>query len=160
MPQQHSKPELPATQKITLPRHHILILDDSRSAVYVLGKLLEAMGQDVKTIDDPLAALEIVQTEHPDIMISDIAMPGMNGYELAHRIRQGLGLQDIVLVALTGYGQDSDKERAVEAGFDYHLTKPVSIDALQTLLASLPLPRAIASPACAIDGEAVGRDDR
>ena len=65
-------------------------------------------------------------------------MPNMDGYELARRLRKEPGLEGLRLVALTGYGQDSDKQRAKEAGFDYHLVKPVSLEALQDLLTSLP----------------------
>ena len=67
-------------------------------------------------------------------------MPNMDGYELAHRLRQLPGMEGVVLVALTGYGQDADRKHARESGFDYHLVKPVSLDALQALLASLPAP--------------------
>ena len=96
------------------------------------------MGQKVRTVADAVTALESVRREPPDLVISDIAMPNMDGYELARRLRTELGLEALILVALTGYGQDSDKQRSKEAGFNYHLTKPVSLDALHDLLASLP----------------------
>ena len=121
-------------------RRRILIVDDTRAAGYVLGKLLETMGQQVRTATDAAAALEIVRRERPDLVISDIGMPDMDGYELARRLRKEPGLERLLLVALTGYGQDSDKERAKQSGFDYHLVKPVSLEALQGLLASLPAP--------------------
>jgi PAS domain S-box-containing protein len=119
-------------------RRRILIVDDARAAGYVLGKLLERMGQEVRTATDAAAALESVRAERPDLVISDIAMPKIDGYELAQRLRNEPDLEGLLLVALTGYGQDSDKQRAKEAGFDYHLVKPVSLEALEDLLASLP----------------------
>ena len=119
-------------------RHRILVVDDTRAAGYVLGKLLETMGQQMHTVTDAAAALDRVRRERPDLVISDIGMPNMDGYELARRLRNEPGMEGVLLVALTGYGQDSDKQRAKEAGFDYHLVKPVSLEALQDLLASLP----------------------
>ncbi len=82
--------------------------------------------------------MEIVQHERPDVVISDIAMPNMDGYELAARLRQMPAMEGVVLVALTGYGQDTDRRRARESGFDFHLVKPASLETLQELLASLP----------------------
>lgn len=124
--------------RMYVSRRRILIVDDTRAAGYVLGKLLETMGQQVRTATDAAAALESVRRERPDLVISDIGMPNMDGYELARCLRKEPGLERLLLVALTGYGQDSDKERAKQAGFDYHLVKPVSLEALQGLLASLP----------------------
>ena len=66
-------------------------------------------------------------------------MPNMDGYELAQRLRQLPPMENVVLVALTGYGQDNDRRRALESGFDYHLVKPASVESLQELLASLPI---------------------
>ena len=76
--------------------------------------------------------------DRPDVVFSDIGMPGMDGYELARQLRKEPGLASVVLVALTGYGQDHDRQRAKEAGFDFHLVKPVSFESLYDLLASLP----------------------
>jgi CheY-like chemotaxis protein len=87
-------------------------------------------------------ALEQVQVERPEVVISDIAMPRMDGYELAARLSSELGPDGVVLVALTGYGQDGDRQRAKEAGFHHHLVKPVSIEALQELLTTLSEPGA------------------
>ena len=84
------------------------------------------------------AAIREAIAEPPDLIISDIAMPEMNGYELAREIRRTPSLAGVVLVALTGYGQDSDRQMAREAGFDHHLVKPVSADSLCELLSSLP----------------------
>jgi len=121
-----------------LPARRILVVDDTRSAAYTLGKLLEKIGQQVCIRCDAASALEHVRTEPADVIISDISMPGIDGYELARRLRQEPSLKGLVLVALTGYGQDSDRQRATDAGFDYHLVKPVSLEAIRDLLVSLP----------------------
>lgn len=137
--QRRSAPATPSrgSRRSFSPRR-ILIVDDTRAAGYVLGKLLEKMGHQVRAVNDGAAALESVRSDRPDLVISDIAMPNMDGYELARHLREESGLEGLLLVALTGYGRDSDRQRATEAGFDYHLVKPVSLEALQDLLATLP----------------------
>jgi len=120
----------------SLPARRVLIVDDVPSALYVLGKLLERMGQKVRTAGSAVAALQCVRDEQPDIIISDIGMPNSNGYELARQLRQEPGLEGVILAALTGYGQDSDRQKAKEAGFDFHLVKPVSVEALEDLLSA------------------------
>jgi signal transduction histidine kinase/ActR/RegA family two-component response regulator len=129
-----------------LPARRILVVDDMRDAGYVLGKLLEALGQQVHTLQHSRAALEHARRERPEVIISDIGMPDMDGYELARRMRREPGLQGVVLVALTGYGREGDRRQVEEAGFDYHLVKPASIEALQELLGSLPAPSQTPSP--------------
>jgi CheY-like chemotaxis protein len=144
---------LPLTQNTTQPEkaartapatfaaltsRRILIVDDARDAVFVVGRLLEKMGQRVTTANSAAVALEQIRREQPDLIISDIAMPLMAGYEFARRLRALPNGDEIVLVALTGYGQDSDRQEARAAGFDYHLVKPVSMEALDNLLRSLP----------------------
>ncbi len=119
-------------------RRRILVVDDTKAAGYVLGKLLETMGQQVRTAHSAATALESIRQDRPDVVISDIGMPDIDGYELARRLRKEPGLEGLILVALTGYGQDRDKQRAKAAGFDYHLVKPVGLQALQDLLTSLP----------------------
>lgn len=121
-----------------LPTRRIVVVDDTRSAAYTLAKLLEKIGQLVSTKCDAASAINHLRTEPADVIISDIGMPDIDGYELARRLRQEPGLKGLVLVALTGYGRDSDRQRAMDAGFDYHLVKPVSLEALEGLLASLP----------------------
>jgi len=121
-----------------LSRHRILVVDDAHDAGYVLSRLLEKIGQEVRTTDDATVALEMVRNERPEIVISDIGMPNMDGYELARRLQNEPGRENLLLVALTGYGQASDRHKAEEAGFDRYLVKPVSMTALYELLASLP----------------------
>jgi len=118
----------------TLRSLRVLIVDDAQAAGFVLGKLLEKMGQQVTTATDPFTALEIARRDRPEIVISDIGMPLMDGYQLAENLRREPGLEKVPLVALTGYGQESDKERAKNAGFDFHLVKPVSLEMLRDLL--------------------------
>lgn len=123
---------------LPLPARKVLVVDDTRAALFVLDKLLTAMGQRVRTVPDAASALEAARCDPPDIIISDIGMPGMDGYELARQLRQEPRLKDVVLVALTGYGQVSDRQRAKDAGFDHHIVKPVDVSDLRTLLAAIP----------------------
>jgi CheY-like chemotaxis protein len=144
LPLAAESPQATATslaQGCALPVRRILIADDRRDAVFVLGQLLEKMRQDVQIVHSAAAALEAARAEPPDVLISDIAMPGMDGYELAQRVRQEPAFRDVTLVALSGYGNLADRERAKRAGFDFHLIKPVSWDALERLLGSLPAPK-------------------
>jgi PAS domain S-box-containing protein len=133
-----SLPARGGTAPIELPARRVLIVDDARDSAYVLSKLLGKMGQQVEVAQDALSALEAVRATPPDVVISDIAMPNVDGYELARLLRQEPGLEGTVLIALTGYGQDSDRQAAIDAGFDHHLVKPVGIEALEELLGSLP----------------------
>jgi len=130
--------------RIPLRSRCILVVDDARDSAYMLGKLLETIGQQVHTTSDPASAIDLARSRRPEVIITDIGMPHMDGYELARRLRQDQGLADVVLVALTGYGQDSDRQQALDAGFDHHLVKPVSLAALHELLgaidAGMPVP--------------------
>jgi signal transduction histidine kinase/FixJ family two-component response regulator len=119
------------------PRHaRVLVVEDNPDASDALYMLLELLGHTVRVVRDGPAALDAVRTAVPDVALVDIGLPGMDGYEVARRARPLAEPGRMTLVALTGYGRDEDKERALAAGFDYHLTKPVDIDALRALLAS------------------------
>jgi signal transduction histidine kinase/ActR/RegA family two-component response regulator len=122
----------PSTSAVS-PRR-ILVVDDNHDAANSLALLLTLMGHNVQTAPDGPSSLELAQTYRPEIILLDIGMPRMDGLEVARRLRQDLGLKDVLLVALTGYGQDQDRRRSHEAGFDIHLIKPVDIDHLHTLL--------------------------
>ena len=87
------------------------------------------------------AALEITKGYAPDVVFLDIGMPGMDGYEVARRLKQQPGLENVVLAALTGWGQQEDRRRTAEAGFDYHLVKPPEPKALTSLLSDLKVPK-------------------
>ncbi|MFZ6776305.1 ATP-binding protein [Undibacterium sp. Ji83W] len=112
----------------------ILIVDDNRDAADSLSEFLSSLGHDVKTVYDPAQALKEVRQLMPELAILDIGLPGMDGYELAKAIRDLPGGASIRLIALTGYGQQHDKERSHNAGFNVHMIKPVELDYLQKLI--------------------------
>jgi CheY-like chemotaxis protein len=116
-------------------RQRVLVVDDNRDAAESLGMLLEMEQCEVAVAFDGKQALEALDTFKPDIALLDIGMPGMDGYELARRIRATPRGSKLVLVALTGWGQADDKKRAADAGFDEHLTKPVDPDQLTQVIA-------------------------
>jgi len=117
-----------------LQRRRILVVDDVHESAQTLARMLRAMGQEVATAHDGYAALAHLREHKPEVVFLDIAMPGMNGYDVARRVRASNGSEAPTLIALTGYGQDDDRRRAQEAGFDFHLTKPASIEQLTSLL--------------------------
>jgi CheY-like chemotaxis protein len=120
------------------PRRRILVVDDNVDAAEALGELLRDYGHEVATAHDGTRALDQARLHRPDIVLLDISMPEMDGYEVAKRIRGELGLRDAILVALTGYGEDRHRRLTREAGFDQHVTKPVDVSKLEELL-KLPL---------------------
>jgi CheY-like chemotaxis protein len=113
----------------------VLLADDNPDALETLACLLEMDGHTVFRAKDGFEALAIAQQELLDAVVLDIGMPGMNGYEAARRVRRSSRGGDLTLIALTGWGQSTDKTQASLAGFDHHLTKPVNIEELQSLLA-------------------------
>jgi CheY-like chemotaxis protein len=115
----------------------ILIADDNKDAAQSTGMMLRMLGNEVRTVHNGLQAVEEAEAFRPDVILLDIGMPQLNGYEAAQRIRQQRWGKDMVLVALTGWGQEDDKERATAAGFDQHFTKPVNPTDLERLLANL-----------------------
>jgi len=115
----------------------VLMVEDHPDTAESLVMILELVGHHVRVVHDGYAALEAARANTPDIMLIDIGLPEMNGYEVAQAIRSDPALKHIVLVALTGYGRAEDKVRALAAGFDYHLVKPVDLDALDDLVARL-----------------------
>lgn len=115
----------------------VLIVEDNADAAESLVLLLEVLGLRVRAVGDGRTALEAARANPPDVMLVDIGLPGMSGYEFAQLVRQDPQLRGTVLVALTGYGQEEDRHRALAAGFDYHMVKPVEVDKVQGLIASL-----------------------
>ena len=112
----------------------VLVVDDNRDAAESLGLVLARAGAEVEVVHDGVSALERVETFHPAIVLLDIGMPGMDGYEVARRIRARPALRGVQLVALTGWGQAEDRRRSRDAGFDHHLIKPAGLDELWALL--------------------------
>ncbi|MDO8495247.1 MAG: ATP-binding protein [bacterium] len=118
----------------------ILVVDDNQDAAISLGKLLGRLGHSVEVAHDGPSAINTIRTYHPDIVLLDIGLPNMNGYEVARRIREDKNSYSPTLVALTGYGQEEDKNKAKEAGFDHHITKPVGVSDLQLIITNQPSP--------------------
>jgi PAS domain S-box-containing protein len=123
-------------------RRRILAVDDNPDTADSLAMMLRMMGHETETAYDGLQAVQTAATFRPEIVLLDIGLPKMNGYQAARHIREQTWGKDVVLIALTGWGQEEDKRRAAEAGFDRHLTKPVEAAALEKLLAVLrPAPQ-------------------
>ena len=126
---------LPPNRRVEpLPARRILIVDDSRDGGESLAMLLRVLGAVVALAHSGRSALECVETFKPDVVLLDIGMPGMDGYEVARRIRANPANRHISLIALTGWGQDEDRKRSVAAGFNHHLVKPADIEQLRQLL--------------------------
>jgi PAS domain S-box-containing protein len=116
----------------------ILVVDDNEDSAETMAALLTLWGHEVRTAGDAEAALAIAAEQCPDVVLLDIGLPGISGYEIAPNLLGLPGCQAAVLIAMTGYGQEEDRRRTREAGFAHHLTKPVPPDALKEILASLP----------------------
>jgi PAS domain S-box-containing protein len=124
------------------PKRRILVVDDNRDAADSMAMMLSMTGHETRTAYDGLEAVQAAAGFQPDVVLLDIGLPKMNGYEAARHIRQQTWGKGMALFALTGWGQEEDKRRALEAGFDHHLTKPVEATFLEKLLARMnPLPR-------------------
>jgi CheY-like chemotaxis protein len=125
----------------------VLVVDDNRDSADTMMALLLAWGHEVRTIYDGQSVIFIVAEYRPDVVLLDIGLPNINGYELARQLRQSESSRHIVLVAVTGYGQDDDRRRVREAGFDHHLLKPLEPEALEKIIDSVPAPAASTSGA-------------
>jgi CheY-like chemotaxis protein len=121
----------------------VLVADDNRDSAESLAVLLRLAGHEVHTAFDGPRAVELAAAR-PEVALLDIGMPGMSGHEVARRLRARPESADCVLVAMTGWGQDDDRRRSKEAGFDHHLVKPVDLPALNDLLAQVASGRASA----------------
>ncbi len=126
-----------AEQRRSVPSRRILVVDDNVDSAATLGMLLKYLGAEVHVVHDGASALSAVERYRPDIVLLDIGMPEMDGYEVARRIRKHQEFQHITLIALTGWGQEDDRRRTREIGFDHHLVKPADIAALQELLGTM-----------------------
>jgi CheY-like chemotaxis protein len=115
----------------------VLVVDDNRDAADTCAALLESCGHHVQTAYSGRQALELAEIFRPHAMLLDIGLPDLSGYVLAKRIRESSWGRRILLVAITGWGQDEDRRRAYEAGFDHHLAKPVAAEAIESALRML-----------------------
>ncbi|MDQ3186319.1 MAG: PAS domain S-box protein [Pseudomonadota bacterium] len=115
----------------------VLVVDDNHDAAEILSMLLASIGINVQVVNSGPAALAAIPGYRPNVILMDIGMPGMDGYEVARRIREQRQFDDTKLVALTGWGQEEDRRRSRASGFDYHLTKPVDFKVLENLIASM-----------------------
>ncbi len=121
------------------PKKRILVIDDRRDAVVPLTKMLALNGHEVQTAADGPSGISTAQLFQPQIILCDIGLTGeMNGYEVAQRVRQTPELAGVYLVAVTGYSQEEDRRLAQDAGFDFHLTKPVSLAVITDIVVRTP----------------------
>jgi CheY-like chemotaxis protein len=118
-------------------RARVLIVEDNHDAADSLMMLLELRGHRVRVAYDGVAGIESARANAPDVMLVDLGLPGIDGYEVARQVRRDPDLEQVVLVALTGYGREQDKQQSLAAGFHYHLVKPISPDTLHALVARL-----------------------
>lgn len=117
--------------------HRLLVVDDNRDAAVSLAMLLRFLGNEVHVAHDGPAALELAESVKPAMVFLDLGMPGMDGFEVARRLRESHHLSGVVIAALTGWGQQEDRRRTAEGGFDHHLVKPPDPQLLKDLLAAL-----------------------
>jgi CheY-like chemotaxis protein len=129
-PKESAKPQA-AREKL----RRVLVVDDNRDSATSLSMMLELMGSESRAAFDGMSAVEVAAEFRPDVILLDIGMPGMNGYETARCIRQQPWGSEVKLFALTGWSQDEDRRRSQEAGFDGHIIKPIEPSELQKLLA-------------------------
>jgi two-component system CheB/CheR fusion protein len=122
----------------------VLVVEDNVDAAESLSALLRLWGHDVRVVHDGLAALDAARQQHPEVVLLDIGLPGLDGYQVAKRLREDADLDGALLVAMTGYGQPDDRRRSREAGIHHHFVKPVEPFVLRTLLANLGAPMATA----------------
>jgi len=111
----------------------VLVVDDNLDAANALRYLLENDGHEVRLAADGASGLALAREFRPHIILLDIGLPKLNGYQLAQEVRADPALREVTIIAVTGYGQPEDRERAAAAGIDYHLTKPVEFQSLQRL---------------------------
>jgi CheY-like chemotaxis protein len=122
----------------TTTRRRVLVIDDNADAAQMLAMLIRAMGGEARTATNGASGIRLARAFRPDLILLDIGMPGIDGYETCRRIRQESFGRSVCIVALTGWGQEKDKQQAGEAGFDLHLTKPADPLVLEHLLAGDP----------------------
>jgi len=142
LPVESSKIVEPAQVAITAPNNNhkplrIMVVDDNVDTVLSFSMLLKVSGHEVRTAHDGPTAIQIASEYLPDVILLDIGLPGLNGYEVAKQVRKLPALDGVVLVALTGYGQESDRQASMAAGFNHHLIKPARLEQVRKILASV-----------------------
>jgi CheY-like chemotaxis protein len=132
------------------PGLRVLVVDDCPDTTWSMALLLRLWGYTVATAGDGLAALALAEQFHPDVILLDIGLPRLSGHEVARRLRQMPGLGPLQIIGISGFGRPEDCQKALQAGCDHYLVKPVELDMMQGLLASLLArrPAEPASPAC------------
>ncbi len=136
------RPAAPDGAPVSGMRRRVLTVDDNRDSAESLRMLLELWGHDARCAFDGREALDLAEDFEPEVVLLDIGLPGMSGYELAARLRASEALRQVTLIAVTGYGQEEDRRQVRAAGFDHHLVKPVDPDALERLMKVLHRPAA------------------
>lgn len=134
--------QLESDASLPFRSYKVLVVDDSRSITLVMARLLTKLGHEVQTAENGLRALDVLSGANafqPDVIFSDISMPGMNGYELVRHLRSQTHFQNLWVVAMTGFGQEADRRKAFEAGFSDHAVKPVDVRLLRQIFAKLAL---------------------
>jgi CheY-like chemotaxis protein len=129
----------PAAPRRDAPQHcyRVLVIDDQHDIVRTMQRLLKTFGHEVYTAHDAEEGLRLAHEKRPHIVFSDIGLPGMDGYCFAKKLREDPAAQSAVLIAISGYGRLEDRQRALEAGFDRHLTKPIPFSDIQDVLEKL-----------------------
>src|SRR6185312_1082988 len=130
-------PELAVNELAGTKSRRILVVDDNRDSASSLAMLLKLTGNETHTAFDGVEAIEAAESYRPEIILLDIGLPKLNGYEACRRIREQSWGKDILLIALTGWGQDEDRRTTEAVGFDAHLVKPVEHAVLAKLLAKV-----------------------
>jgi len=115
-------------------KYRALIVEDNEALAKTMMWTLEMLGATAEMAHDGQTAIELAKSFHPDIVFLDIGLPGMNGYEICEAMRKEPALQNTVFVAQTGWGKKEHRERSKQAGFDYHLVKPVDMEVLKNIL--------------------------
>ena len=129
---------LPVTPPALPRRFKILVVDDNPDSALSMAMMLSIMGHDTRTAHDGESAVASAETFLPEVVLLDIGLPKLNGYEVAQRIRKQAWGESMFLIAVTGWGQDEDRQRSSEVGLNVHMVKPVEPSALERLLATLP----------------------
>jgi CheY-like chemotaxis protein len=116
------------------PKRRVMIVEDNRDANDSLAMLVEMLGFEVAQALDGQSAIQLASEFQPDVVFCDVGLPGMDGYQVVKHLRALPNIRPMVVAALTGYGEDRDREQASKAGFDHHFVKPIAPDQLQAFL--------------------------